>query len=129
MRTALPKASGLTKVGVINSLGVRRDAQSGPALVALLKDSDPEVAGAAAAALGAIGNAEAARALGAFQKTAPEKLRLVAADAYLACAAQLLADGKKAEAMAIYKALNVPEQPKQVRMAATRGMLAAAGKQ
>ena len=128
MRDALAKTSGKLKVGVINSLAVRRDTGSVAALVALLKDSDQQIAGAAASALGDIGTSEAAKALGAFQASAPEGLRLVAADACLACAEQLLAGGKKAEAMLIYKSLAKPDQPKHVRVAATRGLLAAAGK-
>ena len=128
LRDALGKTSGKTKVGVINSLGARGDAESVSALVALLEDADAQIAGAAAAALGAIGNADAAKALGAFQKKAPEALRLAAADAYLACAEGLLTAGKKAEAMAIYKSLTGEGQPKHVRLAATRGLLAATGK-
>jgi len=128
MRDALPKVKGRVKVGVINSLGVRRDAESLAAMVALLGDSDEETVAAAVAAVGAIGNAEAAKALEAFQAKAPKSLRLAAADAYLACAERLLADGKKAEAMAIYKALAKADQPKHVRVAATRGLLAVAGK-
>jgi HEAT repeat protein len=126
MRDALPKAKGRVKVGIINSLGVRRDAESLPALLPLLKDSDQEIAAAAAAALGSIGNAEAAKALADFQAKAPKALRLAAADAYLACAERLLADGKKAEAMGIYKALATGDQPTHVRVAAKRGMLAVA---
>jgi len=128
MRDAMPKVKGRVKVGVINSLGVRRDAESTASLVALLADADKEVVSAAAAALGEIGSPEAAKALGDFQKKAPEALRPAAADAYLACAERLLADGKKAEATAIYKALSAGEQPKHVRMAAMRGMLSATGK-
>lgn len=66
IRKALPKVSGRLKAGMINSLGVRRDAASTSALAALLGDSDPEVAAAAAGALGDIGTPEAARALKAF---------------------------------------------------------------
>ena len=126
IRAALPKAKGRVKVGVINSLGVRRDAKSLAALVALLKDSDKEVVSAAAAALGSIGNADAAKALAALE--APEGLALALADAQLACAEQLLADGKKLPAMAIYKSLAGVDQPKHIRVAATRGLLAAAAK-
>jgi HEAT repeat protein len=126
MRDAVPKTEGLLKVGVINSLGVRRDAESVGTMVKLLDDSDPEIVAAAAAALGSIGNSEAAKALSAFQKKAPEPLQLPAADAYLTCAERLLADGKKAEAMLIYKALSKAEQ-KHVRLAAVRGMLAVTG--
>jgi len=125
MRDALPKVKGLAKVGVINSLAVRRDAASTDALAALLKDSDSQVAGAAASALGDIGTSEAAKALGGFVAGPPEGLKLVAADAYLTCAERLVAGGKKLEAVAIYKALNKPEQAKHVQVAAKRGMLEA----
>ena len=127
MRDALPKAEGLRKVGVLHSLGARRDAQSVAAIVPLLADQDVQIAGAAAHALGGIGTAEAAKALSDFQPKAPEKLRAAVADACLACAEKLLADGKKTEAIAIYKALGKPEQPKHVQVAARRGLLAAMG--
>ena len=42
-------------VGVINSLGVRRDANAVEMLVGRLKDADSEVASAAAVALGTSG--------------------------------------------------------------------------
>ena len=127
MREAVANTSGQLKVGIINSLGVRRDAESTGALVALLEDSDADVASAAAAALGAIGTPEAAKALGTFQTKAPQALRLAAADAYLACAEGLLADGKKPDATLIYKALSKSEH-KHVRLAAMRGLLAATRK-
>jgi len=120
MRDALGKVQGDLKIGIINSLGVRRDAESTGALVALLKDSDQGVAAAAAAALGKIGSPEAAKALQAL----PESLAVD--DALLACAEQLLADGKKADAMRIYGAL-AKSDIKHVKLAATRGMLAATG--
>lgn len=127
LRDALPKTSGKVKVGVINSLGVRRDAKSVEALTALLKDQDGEIASAAAAALGAIGTPEAAKALTDFQAKAPEKLQLAAADACLVCAERLAAAGNKAEALALYKLL-AKSEIKHVKLAATRGMLALAGK-
>jgi len=127
LRDALPKTDGLLKVGVINSLGVRRDADSTSALKALLDSSDQQVATAAIAALGAIGSAEAAAALGAVQKKGSDQLQAAVADARLCCAERMLAAGKKLEALAIYKALNTEDQPKHVRLAAVRGLLAAAG--
>jgi hypothetical protein len=39
-----------------------------------------------------------------------------------------LADGQKAEAVAIYKSLLAADPPQHVRLAVTRGMLVAAGK-
>ena len=127
MRDAVAKTEGRTKIGVINSLGVRRDAKSTKAMVALLDDSDKGIVSAAAAALGNIGTSDAAKALAAFQAKAPAELKLAAADAYLTCAEQLLAAGKKLEAITIYKSLSKGDQPKHVRVAATRGLLNAAG--
>jgi len=128
LRQALPKTSGLAKVGVINSLGARRDTESTPVLVKLAGDKDPQIAAAAATALGKIGTTEAADALKKLLDSAEGKLRLVAADAYLACAEQLLQAGKKADALAIYQSLSKADVPKHVRLAAVRGMLTAAGK-
>jgi len=81
-----------------------------------------------AGALGKIGSPEAANALGEVAKKAPEGVKLAVADGLLVCAENLLAGGKKAEALAIYKSLTGEDQPKQVRLAATRGLLAVAGK-
>ena len=125
LRGSLSKVSGRLKVGVVNSLGARRDGESTSALTALLGDKDQEVAGSAAAALGAIGTPESAKALGNFQAEMPAALRPVAADAYLTCAERLLADGKELDAIKIYKTLNKPDQPKHVQLAARRGMLSA----
>jgi HEAT repeat protein len=128
MREALPKVSGALKAGVIGSLGARRDAASVEAIAAALADSDKAVAAAACCALGTIGTAEAAKAVCEFAKMAPEGVKDAAVDGCLACAERLLADGKKADAAAIYKAFAGADQPKHVRQAATRGILAVAGK-
>ena len=60
---ALAKTSGLTKVGIINSLGFRRETRAVPALARLLTDQDAQVAAAAATALGQIGGSKALKAL------------------------------------------------------------------
>jgi len=126
LRDALPKLAGPLQLGVIASLASRGDAASIPGLAGLLGSSEAAVAAAAAAALGAIRSPEAAHALTQSRPTAPEA-RLAATDALLACAEQLLAGGKKAEALVIYKGLAGEDQAKHVRLAATRGMLACAG--
>ena len=128
MRDALPKLTGALKVGVIGSLGARCDGQSVAALSALLADSDKAVAVAAASSLGKIGCAECAKALSDCAKTAPAGVKPAVADGCLACAEHLLADGKKADALLLYKSLVGEDQPKHVRLAATRGLLAVAGK-
>src|SRR5262245_25774853 len=60
LREALSKVSGKLKIGVISSLGGRRDTYAVSALSGLLKDQDAAVARAAAIALGDIGSVEAA---------------------------------------------------------------------
>ncbi len=126
LRGALPRVSGNLKIGIIGSLGVRQDAESVPALAGLLSDADPAVARAAAFALGDIRTSDAT---GALLQAGSEHAEVAAAttDACLACAERLLADGKKAEALAVYKRYVGDDQPKHVRLAATRGMLACAG--
>ena len=127
LRDALPKVGGKVKVGVIGSLGIRRDAASVPALAGLLGDGDPAIAAAAAYALGLIGNSEAGKALGARLSKAAAGVKPAMTDACLICAEQLSAEGKKAEAVLLFKALSGEDQPKHVRLAATRGLLSAAG--
>jgi HEAT repeat protein len=128
LRDALSKVGNAQKVGVLASLGARRDAASASAVAALLTDADKAVARAAACALGDIGTPEAAKALGEFAKKAPAELKLPVADASLVCAERLLAAGKKAEAMMVYKSLSGEDQPKNIRLAATRGLLSVAQK-
>lgn len=127
LRDALPKLAGALKVGVIGSLGARRDAASVPLLAGLLGNADTAVACSAALALGAIRTAEASQAL-AKAKPSNEQVKQAVTDSALACAEGLLAAGKPAEAQAIYTAYAGADQPKHVRLAATRGMLACAGK-
>jgi len=126
MRDALPKVNGKLKSGIIGSLGVRRDTKSIGAISKFLGDSDSQVARAAAHSLGLIGTSAAAKELSAFPAKAPANMKMPVADACLICAEQLLADGKKSEAIALYKGLKGDDQPKHVKVAAMKGMLAAA---
>jgi HEAT repeat protein len=126
LRDALAKLSGELKIGVIGSLGARGDVASVPSLVALLGDADAQVARSAALALGMTRKPEAANAL-RESKVSNGETQVAVIDACLACAEGLLAEGRKAEAMAMYKSLTGDEQPKHIRLAATRGMLACAG--
>ena len=126
LRDALPTLAGMLKVGVISSLGVRKDAASIPALTDLLGVPDAAVARAAAIALGDICSPAAGQALAEAKSSDPETM-LAATDGLLACAESLLGAGKKADALAIYQRIAGQDQPKHIRLAATRGMLACAG--
>ena len=128
MRDALPKVGKKLKPGIIGSLGARRDKKSVAAIAKLLGDSDMMVARAAAHSLALIGTPAAAKELSALATKAPANMKMPAADACLICADQLLADGEKSAAIALYKGLKDGDQPKHVKVAATKGMLAAAKK-
>ncbi len=128
MRDALPKVSSRLKPGIIGSLGVRRDKKSIMVISKLLGDSDNQVAKAAAQSLGLIGTSAAAKELSKFAKKASASMKIPAADACLVCAEQLLADGEKSEAVALYKELKGDDQPTHVRAAAVKGILTAATK-
>ena len=125
LRDALPKVSGDLKVGVISSIGARRDTDAVAALSGLLADSDASVARAATLALGAIGSVESVAALQSGIRAAGD-LRLTIIDAVLKCAESLLASNQIAQASTIYKAFTDEGQPRLVRLAATRGLLACA---
>ncbi|MHC4097839.1 MAG: HEAT repeat domain-containing protein [Planctomycetota bacterium] len=128
MRDALPKVSRKLKPGIIGSLGARRDKQSIKAFSKLLGDSDIQVAKAAAQSLGLTGTSAAAKELSKFAKKASAKMKLPVADASLVCAEQLLADGKKSEAVALYKKLRGDDKPAHVKAAAMKGILTATTK-
>jgi HEAT repeat protein len=128
LRDALPRLAGALKIGVLGSLGARRDAASVPALAALLTDRDPAIVAAAAIALGDIATPAAAVVLGNLSKTAADDVKPAVIDGSLVCAERLLAEGKKSDAIAIYKSFGGAAWPKHVRLAATRGLLAAAKK-
>jgi HEAT repeat protein len=125
MREALPKVSNKLKPGLIGSLGVRRDTESVKAIAGYLGDSDVDVARAAARALALIGTPIAANTLSTFAKKASAEMRIPVGDACLVCAEQLAADGKKGEALALYKKLRGSSQPTHVKTAAMKGMLTA----
>jgi HEAT repeat protein len=126
LRGALRKAKGKPKVGIINSLGQRRDKRAVRALSRLISNSDKMVAIAAAAALGQIADSRATEALAEAKDKTSGKLQMVVLDSYLRCADQLVADGEKASAMSIYRALQKKDMPKPIQTAALTGMLNAA---
>jgi HEAT repeat protein len=119
---SLSKAANPLKVGIVNSLAVRGDREAIPLLTPLLKDADMQVAGSAAQALGKLGATEALPALAEFRKRAPKELGVLIADAYLDIAERLRAEGKRREAIAIYRELMADEN-KLVRLTVLRSTL------
>ncbi len=123
LRAALPRLKGNLLIGVINSIGKRRDAKAVAALSKMMMGPDGDVAKASASALGAIGGVAAEKELrGALGKT-KGGTRMAVADACLVCAERLLADNQRAPAMALYATLTAADMPKAVRLAAMQGII------
>ncbi len=128
LREALSHVDGSLKVGIISSLGARRDSAAVATLGGLIGDRDPAIARSAALALGTIGNAESAQALTAAMRTSPINPQAII-DGLLSCAEAMLVSDQRAAASAIYKTLAADSHPRLVRLAATRGLLSCGSKQ
>jgi HEAT repeat protein len=126
LRAAAAKATGLTKAGILDSLGERRDAEATALLAAALQDADPVVVAAAAVALGKIGTPAAADALTAAREKAKGPAREAIGEGLLICADRLLAAGDRQRASDVYVALSAPGEPLRQRTGALRGQLRAA---
>jgi HEAT repeat protein len=123
LRAALSKLRGNLLVGVINSIGKRRDAKARPALAKLLYGADANVARAAAAALGSIGGVSSVKELQAALAKTSGMTRMAVADASLVCAERLLAEGERDQALTLYASLSAPDMPKPARLAAMQGII------
>jgi hypothetical protein len=119
LRAALPKVSGLQKVGVITSIGYRKDVKALGDLIALIGDSDVQVAGAAAAAVAVIGGPRAATALEAALRDTKAPAFPMVARAALVCAENMLSVSK-GRAKEMYLALSADTMPRPVQLAALR---------
>jgi HEAT repeat protein len=126
---ALGNTAGLTKAGIIDSLGIRRETNAVPALAKALGDSDLAVATAAATALGQIANPEAMATLqsASIGPTGPVQNAVV--DATLRCANHLLTAGEQPKALALFQQLYATQKDDPIRVAAYRGLLLASGEQ
>ena len=127
LRQALGVTSGPIQAGLIDSLGWRHDAAAVPLLIPLLANPDGAIAGAAASALGRIGDRESAAALTGFLLAgqAPPAVRLAVMEGLLLCADGILASGDASRAAALYGALSVSPFPfpEHIRVAAWRGLV------
>jgi len=127
LRSALPKLKGRLLMGVIHSIGVRRDAKAVDALGKLMYDQDVEIAQAASASLGTIGGPQAARLLRDGLNRTKIPVLPVVARATLVCAEGLMR-ASRAQALELYTTLSGPSMPKVVRLAAYRVLNAEASR-
>ncbi len=127
LRAAVPQLQGRLLIGVINSIGVRRDTLAVGSLAGKLQDTDAEVAAAAAEALGHIGNEPAARALQSALDDARVTVRSAAAYGMVLCAEQFLAQGQARAAASLCDRVRQANVPKQRILEAMRGAILARG--
>ena len=128
LRKAAESLEGKLLVGVINSIGVRRDAEAVELLSGQLDNKDADVVAAAAVALGKIGNAAALKSLQPKLAGGSLGVRSAAAEGCVLCAERFLAEGNAAEATKIYDEVRKAEVPQQRVIEATRGAILARGK-
>lgn len=123
LRQAAGQLQGPLLVGVIHSLGVRRDPQAVEPLARCLAGADPAVAQAAARALGCLGGAAVPVLEAALSADAPAT-RAAVGEGLLRCAEALPAS----EAAALYDRLvALPDLPQHVRVAAWTGAVRSRG--
>lgn len=125
LRKATESLQGSLLVGVINSIGVRRDAGAVELLTAKLKDQDSGIATAAAVALGHVGNAAAGKALRQALASENAEVRSGAAEGCILCAERFLSDGQAVVAIEIYDEVRKADVPRQRKLEATRGAIVA----
>lgn len=124
LREQLGKLQGRQLVGVIGSLGVRRDAKAVKPLTGLLSHNEPDVAEAAARALGSIGGSSALNALQPTLSKASGRMQMAVAEGYLRAAESLKG---RAAYSAYDKLIAMNNMPVHVRVAAMRGAIHTAG--
>ena len=119
LRSPLGKLKGRALVGVIGSIGVRRDVGAIGPLCNRLKDQDADVVQAAARALGSLGTAATGDALLDALAGTPAGNRQAFYEGLFRCA-EALSRAVPTAALAIYDRLNQPDAPRQVRDGASR---------
>ncbi len=127
LRSAAEKLEGRLLVGMINSLGVRRDAGAVAGLTDRLTDSDVEVASAAAVALGRIGDSAATKALRAALASSSDDVRSAIAEGCVLCAERQLSEGNAVAAAELYDEIRSADVPLQRVIEGTRGAIIARG--
>jgi len=129
-RKALGTLKGKPLVGVIGSIGVRRDAKAVEPLTELLMqhEAGPEVMLAAVRALGSIGTPAAAEVLQGGLDHAPPEGRLGLYEGLFRCAELMAVENHRDKAIEIYDQLRALDAPHQVRGGALRGAILLRGR-
>ena len=126
-RKALGECTGEMRIGIINSIGVRRDAKAAGQLSKLAMDPASGASSQALAALGRIASGDAINTIKEAMKSDSQTLRLAAGDAALTAAERLLIANKKRNALKLYVAVAKADVPKHLHTAALYSEIMARG--
>jgi len=127
LRTAMSKARGKIRIGIINTLGERKDSESVAAFGKLLYDADKTTAISAAAALGKIADNNSLEILAEAVDRTREEVQLAVLNSYLKCADAQANAGAVAQATSIYQTLLGDKYALPIRSAALHGLVAVSG--
>lgn len=127
LRDALGRLQGNALIGVVHSLGQRREAAAVPALEKLAAAPQSVAAPAAVLALGRIATPGAVRVLGEMLARGTPELRAAAAEGSLFVAAQDAVEGRATLARRRYDAVRRADVPLPLRLTATRGAILTGG--
>ena len=125
LRAALGTLKGQRLTGVINSLGVLRDAKAVAALRKLAADPGSGVVKEAMLALGRVSTEESIQIIRHALTDGPEAFRPDAAAACLVAAEKQQSDGNERKAVFLYDAVRKANLPAVYRSGATRGAILA----
>ena len=124
---ALGKTTGQLRIGIINSLGIRREEKAATPMAKLLGEDDAPAAIASAAALGQIATPEAIAALEAVPASVSPALHDAVVDAMLNCGLRFLSTNRRQDAQAIFQRLYLSEKAANIRHAAFTGFVKSSG--
>lgn len=125
LRESVSRLRDIQLIGVVNSLGVRRDVAAVPALATLARDGTSPAAPAALLALGRIGTTEADDVVRATLTSGPDALRAGAAEGALLLGDRALKGGERRVAVGWYDAVRAAPVASQLKLSALRGAILA----
>ena len=126
-RKQLESAQGDLLIGIIDSIGARRDADAVPELLGVLPASKPEVQAAILYALSNIATKECSESLRNMLKTPTGLSSDLVADFVMRCADRLAKDGNAAEAITMYQSVRGTSASRKILDAATIAIIRLSG--
>jgi len=127
LRDAVGQLEGDRLIGVLASIGVRRDAEAIGAIATLLGSDDKAIAAAAARSLGYIGTPQAADKLQSMLSEAKAESGGTLGNACLICIQQLAKQGNVEKAVALCDAMETADLPDSIQSKATFNVILAQG--